>query len=109
MATPQTHCWKESKQLGVGILWGLSPHLIDQDAMLFGMPYSVYAETFAQRPGAEVIDYFDIRFAYPKELRVFLSSSSLVLSLGPKYEIYGLHRAFVKYGCDSQEQALIDG
>lgn len=106
---PQTHRWKESKQLGSGVLWDLSPHLIDQAVMLFGIPYSVYAEAFAQRPGAEAIDYFDIRFAYPNGLRVSLSSSSLVLSLGPKYEIHGVHGSFTKYGCDPQEQALING
>lgn len=106
---PQTQRWKEAKQPGAGILWDLGPHLIDQAVMLFGTPYSVYAEAFAQRPGAEAIDYFDIKFTYPNGLQVCLSSSSLALSPGPKYEIHGIHGSFVKYGCDSQEQALING
>lgn len=106
---PQTHRWKESEQPGAGVLWDLAPHLIDQAFLLFGIPYSVYAEAFSQRPGAIAVDYFDIKFIYPAGLRVSLSSSTLTLSPGPKYEVHGLQGSFVKYGCDPQEQALING
>ena len=107
--SPQNHRWKESTQPGAGILWELGPHLIDQAIMLFGTPHTVYADAFPQRPGARAIDYFDIRFTYPNGLRVCLSASTLVFSPCPKYEVHGFHGSFIKYGCDPQEQALING
>ena len=101
--------WKESNIVGSGILWDLGAHLIDQAHVLFGLPDAVFCDAFPQRPSAQAVDYFDIQFFYASGLRVHLSSSSLSLAPGPKYEIHGALGSYKKYGTDSQEQNLING
>lgn len=80
--------WKESGGPGSGTLWDLGSHLIDQALLLFGWPKNLAADVAMQRPGAKVVDYFHIQLVYPQGLRVNLSSSSLMLSPGPKYELH---------------------
>lgn len=106
---PKPGRWKESLELGSGTLWDLGAHLIDQALNLFGMPNYVHADLAVQRHNANAIDYFDIQFIYENQLRVRLSSSSLCLAPGPKYEVHGTTGSFIKFGQDPQEQALIEG
>ncbi len=104
---PKTERWKESVEAGSGTLWDLGAHLIDQALMLFGMPEKLMADIAIQREAAKTIDYFNITLSYPTKVRVNLSSSSLCVSPGPKYEVYGEVGSFIKFGQDPQEQALM--
>ncbi|MCS5707794.1 Gfo/Idh/MocA family oxidoreductase [Candidatus Berkiella cookevillensis] len=106
---PKPHRWKESNDVGSGTLWDLGAHLIDQALNLFGMPKFLNAELAVQRSHANAIDFFDIRFIYENKLQIRLSSSSICLFPGPKYEIHGTTGSFIKFGQDPQEQALIEG
>jgi scyllo-inositol 2-dehydrogenase (NADP+) len=100
--------WKENPQDGIGIVYNLGSHLIDQVIVLFGMPQWVDARIGIQRPGGRVDDYYDIRLEY-NELSVTLKSSYLVKELGPSYQAHGTEGSYVKYGIDPQEEMLSKG
>jgi scyllo-inositol 2-dehydrogenase (NADP+) len=100
--------WREENKPGSGILFDLGSHLIDQAQTLFGTPDSVQADVRITRKGGQVDDYFDVVLQYG-ELKVILKSSSLVREEGPHYTVHGTRGSFVKYGMDSQENALKEG
>lgn len=100
--------WKEHPQDGIGIVYNLGSHLIDQVIVLFGMPEWVDARIGIQRPGGRVDDYYDIRLEY-RDLTVTLKSSYLVKELGPSYQAHGTEGSYVKYGIDPQEEMLSKG
>lgn len=100
--------WREQPGEGSGVLYDLGPHLIDQARCLFGLPQAVTADVFAQRPGAEVDDYFHLRLHYGTT-RVVLHASSLMHSHGPRIALYGETAAFRHFGLDSQEADLKAG
>ncbi|MFZ6010425.1 MAG: Gfo/Idh/MocA family oxidoreductase [Bacteroidota bacterium] len=104
----EANTWKEEPGKGVGILYNLGSHMIDQVLSLFGKPAAVDARLGIQRPGGKVDDYYDIRMEYPG-LLVILKSSYLVREPGPRYILHGVDGSFVKYGIDPQEQSLKDG
>jgi scyllo-inositol 2-dehydrogenase (NADP+) len=100
--------WREQPGPGAGLLADLGPHMIDEALQLFGMPDAVSADVLAQRPGAVVDDYFDLRLDYG-ERRVCLRASSLVCEPRPRYSAHGADGSFVKYGLDPQEAQLSAG
>ncbi|MDK8180100.1 oxidoreductase [Paenibacillus sp. UMB4589-SE434] len=100
--------WREQVGPGAGMLYDLGAHLIDQALYLFGNPISVFGDVFAQRVDALVDDYFHIILNYGK-MRVILHSGSIVKSSGPKFQVHGSKGSFIKYGLDSQEDALRQG
>lgn len=100
--------WRERPQPGSGLLFDLGSHLIDQALLLFGMPETVTADVFAQRPDARVDDYFHVVLAYPDK-RAIVHASTVVREPGPHYALHGDGGSFVKYGMDSQEEALKAG
>jgi scyllo-inositol 2-dehydrogenase (NADP+) len=100
--------WKENPQDGIGVVYNLGSHLIDQVITLFGMPEWVDARIGIQRPGGKVDDYYDIWFEY-KEVTVTLKSSYLVKEPGPSYQAHGTEGSYVKYGIDPQEEMLARG
>jgi scyllo-inositol 2-dehydrogenase (NADP+) len=100
--------WKENPQEGIGVVYNLGSHLIDQVITLFGMPQWVDARIGIQRPGGKVDDYYDIRFEY-HDFFVTLKSSYLVKELGPSYQAHGTEGSYVKYGIDPQEELLAKG
>lgn len=97
--------WKEKKGHGVGIVYNLGSHMIDQMITLFGIPSEVDARIGIQRPGGNVDDYYDMRFTYPGSNAV-LKSSYLVREPVPRYTLHGQHGSFIKYGIDPQEEQL---
>jgi scyllo-inositol 2-dehydrogenase (NADP+) len=100
--------WRERAQPGAGTLYDLGSHLIDQALFLFGLPQAVWADVQAQRTGAQTDDYFHLVLSYPRQ-RVILHSASLVRQPGPRFQIHGQVGSFIKYGLDSQEDALKAG
>jgi scyllo-inositol 2-dehydrogenase (NADP+) len=100
--------WRERPQAGSGLLFDLGSHLIDQALTLFGLPDTVAADVFAQRPEACVDDYFHLVFGYPGR-RAILHASTLVREPGPHFVLHGDGGSFVKYGMDGQEAALKAG
>jgi scyllo-inositol 2-dehydrogenase (NADP+) len=100
--------WRELPGPGSGILYDLGPHLIDQALQLFGMPRAVSADAFAQRPGGQAVDYFHLTLDYGP-LRAVLHGSVLAPGAGPHFSVHGDGGSFLKYGMDTQEEALKAG
>ena len=99
--------WKEKDLPGSGILYDLSPHLIDQTVELFGLPKSLYADVRSQR-GGEADDWFEINFYYDG-FTAKLRAGMLVLDETPRFILRGDTGSFVKYGFDTQEDELSKG
>jgi predicted dehydrogenase len=99
---------KETPTPGVGIVYDLGAHLIDQALQLFGMPHSVFADIDILRPNSKVDDYFELLMFYD-HFRVRLHSSLLVREQLPAYILNGKKGSFVKAKTDVQEVALQAG
>lgn len=102
--SPKAH--KETPAPGAGIVYDLSPHLIDQALTLFGMPESVFADLRVTRPGSKVDDYFEILLYYPL-MRVRLKSGYQVREPIPSYVVHGRKGSFLKSRADIQEALLL--
>lgn len=100
--------WRETPELGSGILFDLGSHLIDQAQVLFGLPQAITADVRSQRAGATVDDYFEIGLDYG-DLNVILKAGMLVREQGPHFSVHGTEGSFVKYGMDPQEALLRRG
>lgn len=96
---------KETPTPGVGALYDLGSHLIDQALQLFGMPLAVFADITINRPNSKVDDYFDLKLFYPTH-RVILKSSYYVREALPGYVFHGTLGSFIKHKTDVQETDL---
>lgn len=104
----QKDSWKEEPKPGIGSLYNLGSHLIDQALVLFGLPHSLWADLSIQRPEGKVYDCFEVTLYY-EDLKVVLKSSYLVREPGPRYVLHGTAGSFVKHGSDGQEFLLKAG
>jgi len=105
---PNPKKWKEQNLLGIGLVYDLGSHLVDQALCLFGLPLSVDARIRSFRESSQVDDYFFIRLEYDSHF-VYLRASSYVVKPGPRYIIHGKKGSFLKYGIDNQEEMLKQG
>lgn len=104
--------WKETGELGGGLVYNLGSHLIDQAVTLFGTPEAIYADVDIIREGGKVDDYFMIRFINPAKmphLKITLKSSYLMCEAEPRFALHGTEGSFIKYGLDRQEEDLNAG
>jgi predicted dehydrogenase len=103
--------WKRDGSTGqaTGILYDLGTHLIDQAVALFGRPGSVYAEIETRRGGAAVDDDVFVALSYPGGPEVHLWASAVAADQAPRFRVLGDLGAFVKFGMDVQEAALMAG
>jgi scyllo-inositol 2-dehydrogenase (NADP+) len=97
--------WKESDEAGTGMLYDLGSHLIDQVLTLFGKPESVFGSLRSNRSKGKIVDFFAAKLFYP-QLEVSLGGNYLGRIARPRFLLQGNIGAFVKYGLDSQEDAL---
>lgn len=100
--------WKAVGGEGVGPLYDLGVHIIDQAYTLFGLPKEVYADFRKQRPESAGFDNFEVILYYDR-LRAILAAGELVTHQGPHFMVNGTRGTFIKYGEDVQEQALLAG
>ncbi len=100
--------WKAEGGAGVGVLYDLGVHIIDQAYVLFGMPNEVYADFRRQRPESPGIDNFEVVLYYD-QVKAILSAGEVVAHQGPHFMVSGRKATFIKYGEDKQEAALIAG
>jgi scyllo-inositol 2-dehydrogenase (NADP+) len=105
---PRTKPWQEKTSPGNGVLHDLGAHLVDQALVLFGTPEAIVADVRLERDLAVVNDAFTLCLYYPR-LRVWLSSTMLARTPGPRFVAHGTLGSFVKYGLDPQERALQSG
>lgn len=105
---PRTKPWQEKTLPGNGVLHDLGAHLVDQALVLFGTPQAIVADVRLERDAAVVNDAFTLCLHYPR-LRVWLSSTMLARTPGPRFVAHGTLGSYVKYGLDPQERALQGG
>lgn len=103
--------WRDDDLPGSGLWFDLGAHLVDQALQLFGCPDELQVDLAQQRDGARTTDWFHatLRYAEDPALRVILHASALVPALGPRFAVHGTLGSFVKYGLDTQEDALKAG
>jgi predicted dehydrogenase len=99
---------KEGDLPGAGIIYDLSPHLIDQALQLFGWPQSLFADVWKMRDDVKAKDYFEILLYYPK-LRVRLMATCIAREPLPSYILHGMKGSFIQQRSDLQEQQLNEG
>ncbi len=100
--------WREGPGPGSGLWYDLGPHLLDQALLLFGQPERITVDLARQRSGAASDDWFHAVLRYG-ECRVILHGSALVAGLGPRFAVHGTAGSLLKFGLDTQEDALKAG
>ncbi|MGO8672705.1 MAG: oxidoreductase [Capsulimonadaceae bacterium] len=100
--------WREQSAGGGGLWYDLGAHLIDQALQLFGMPETLTTDLAIQRDGAEATDYFHAVLGYGR-CRVVLHGAVLVPCETPRFTLQGTVAGYVKFGLDTQEDALRGG
>jgi predicted dehydrogenase len=111
VSVTRDRAWKNDPQdgAGVGILFDLGAHVIDQAVMLFGRPEAVYADVAVRRTGSNVDDDVFVALRYPHGPRVHLWMSAIAADWGPRFRLLGDASAYVKMGMDRQESMLSEG
>lgn len=102
----KTH--KEGDMPGAGIMYDLSPHLVDQAIQLFGFPDAIFADNWRMRPDVVANDYFEILFYYPGK-RVRLKATCIARESVYAYVIHGMKGSFLQQRSDMQEVQLQAG
>jgi predicted dehydrogenase len=100
--------WRERSGSG-GVWMDLAPHLVDIALQLFGTPQAIRADIAGLRDGAQAPDFFDATLHYASGLRVALRANMIAAQAGPRYALHGTRGSYVKYGADTQEDALKAG
>jgi len=99
---------KEGDLPGAGIIYDLSPHLVDQALQLFGWPQAVFADVWKMRNDVEAPDYFELLLYYDK-LRVRLKATCIARETTYAYVLHGMKGSFLQHRSDMQEQQLQAG
>lgn len=98
--------WKEEPGPGTGMLFDLGSHLVDQAINLLGLPHRIFADLRIQRAGSRIEDHFEVILDYGR-VKANLRCGTLVREKPPRFHVLGDLGAFVKYGMDPQEAALM--
>ncbi len=96
---------KEGRSEGAGVLYDLSPHLVDQALQLFGWPNAIFADNWKMRKEVEAADYFELILFYD-QLRVRLKATCIARESQYGYIIHGTKGSFLQQRSDLQEQQL---
>ncbi|HEV8286959.1 MAG TPA: Gfo/Idh/MocA family oxidoreductase [Chitinophagaceae bacterium] len=99
---------KEGNLPGAGIIYDLSPHLVDQALQLFGWPQALFADVWKMREDVVPPDYFEMLFYYPN-LRVRLKATCICRETVPAYMLHGMKGSFLQQRSDLQEIQLTAG
>lgn len=99
---------KEGDMAGAGILYDLSPHLVDQAIQLFGFPKALFADVWKMRDDVSAPDYFELLFYYDK-LRIRLKATCIARESTYAYTLHGMKGSFLQQRSDMQELQLLAG
>jgi predicted dehydrogenase len=99
---------KEGELPGAGIIYDLSPHLVDQALQLFGCPDALFADSWKMRDDVQAKDYFEILFYYDK-MRVRLKATCIARETVYSYMLHGMKGSFLQHRSDLQEIQLNAG
>ena len=99
---------KEGEMPGAGIIYDLSPHLVDQALQLFGWPQALFSDLWKMRDDVKAKDYFEILLYYDK-LRVRLKATCVARETVYAYILHGMKGSFLQQRSDLQEIQLNEG
>jgi predicted dehydrogenase len=100
--------WRESGSPGSGLWYDLGPHLLDQALQLFGTPETLSLDLACQRDSSLADDWFHAVLRYGP-MRVVVHASALTARVAPRFVVHGTGGSLVKWGLDTQEDALKAG
>lgn len=100
--------WKETGELGTGLVYDLGVHLLDEIVDLFGIPTALYADVTKQNPNSASDDNFRITCYYDSK-KVILSSTKFARESAPHIILQGKRGSYIKPKLDNQESLLIAG
>ncbi|MFD1805764.1 Gfo/Idh/MocA family oxidoreductase [Pasteurella oralis] len=100
--------WKETGELGTGLVYDLGVHLIDHVIDLFGIPTALYADITKQNSESGSDDSFRITFYY-SDKKVTMSSTKFAREQAPHIILQGKLGSYIKPKLDNQEALLIAG
>jgi predicted dehydrogenase len=92
---PSGKAHKEGDLPGAGIIYDLSPHLVDQALQLFGWPKAIFGDVWRMREGVKASDYFEMILYYP-EMRVRLKATCIAREPLPSYILHGMKGSFIQ-------------
>lgn len=98
--------WKETGELGTGLVYDLGVHLIDQALHLFGLPEALFADIRYQREGAISDDNFWINLYYPNHFTVRLGASKHAKLPNRFFALHGQKGSYIQEQEDQQEALL---
>jgi predicted dehydrogenase len=99
---------KEGDLPGAGIIYDLSPHLVDQALQLFGWPQAIFADVWRMRENVQASDYFEMLLYYPN-MRARLKATCIAREPLPSYILNGMKGSFLQQRSDLQEIQLNAG
>ena len=99
---------KEGDLPGAGIIYDLSPHLVDQALQLFGWPQALFGDVWRMRENVKASDYFEMLLYYPG-MRVRLKATCVAREPLPSYILNGMKGSFLQQRSDLQEIQLNAG
>lgn len=99
---------KEGDMRGAGIIYDLSPHLVDQAIQLFGFPKAIFADLVKMRDDVAVPDYFELLFYYDR-MRLRLKATCVARETVYAYQLHGMKGSFLQQRSDMQENELLAG
>jgi predicted dehydrogenase len=99
---------KEGNLPGAGIIYDLSPHLVDQALQLFGWPQALFADVWKMRDDVVPADYFEMLFYYSR-MRVRLKATCIARETISAYTLHGMKGSFLQQRSDLQEIQLNAG
>ncbi|USQ80017.1 Gfo/Idh/MocA family oxidoreductase [Ornithinimicrobium faecis] len=106
----ETKAWKAGATgTGVGVLYDLGVHLIDQAVHLLGPVEDLYAEVRALRPGQGADDDTFVALQHAGGAISHLWMSAVAPQQGPRFRVLGDRAGFTAYGLDPLEGQLVAG
>ena len=109
-ATPKPR-WTQPDALrnGEDIVFDIGAHLVDHALVLGGPVTSVYAEIDRRQPGVVLGDDALLALTHANGVRSRLYASAVAARPSPRFLVFGSKGAYIKYGLDPQEHAMIAG
>lgn len=102
--------WRGKKEMGGGKLYDLGAHLVDQILLLNPGPVeSVFCRMGHDFPEYSIESQAVVVISFESGATGIIDVSSLAAIPKPRFAAYGTKGAFVKYGLDPQERAMIAG
>jgi scyllo-inositol 2-dehydrogenase (NADP+) len=106
----ETKPWKQQGvDTGVGVLYDLGVHLLDQAVQLLGPVEDAYAELRRHRAGDGPDDDAFVALRHAGGAVSHLWMNTLTPLPGPRFRVVGSEAGFLSWGLDPQEAALRDG